>query len=136
MQRLCFHKIFNNCQSHIIMTSLKVCKKVPPARSELGCWQFLCVMVEDSTLWPSGKARIWRSACPCKFFVCFFKIYILYRMFSSCFLLSLTSTDFPCNYNLHFSGQCESADHTLQDKPGSRCSGSSHPLVFSFSLLK
>lgn len=102
MQWSCFHKMLYNFQSLIIMTSFKVCKKVPPARSELGCWQFLSVMVEDSALWPSGEAWIWRSACPCKFLLClhvslfhlsphkhFF--YTVYECFLF-LLLSLTST--------------------------------------------
>lgn len=44
-----------------------MCKKIPPARSELGCRQFLSVTVEDSVLWPPGEAWIRGSACPCKF---------------------------------------------------------------------
>lgn len=34
-----------------------------------------------------------------------------------------------------FTGKCERADHTLQDKPGSCCSGWLRPSVFSFLKL-
>lgn len=147
MQWSCFHKMLYNFQSLIIMTSFKVCKKVPPARSELGCWQFLSVMVEDSALWPSGEAWIWRSACPCKFLLCLHvslfhlsphKHFFLHSI--RVFFVSLAFPHLYCieifhaiiNSLLFFPGQYEAADHTLQDKPGSRCSGWSSPLVFSF----
>lgn len=57
------------------------------------------------------------------------------------------SWGFLCNYQLGFflfvcffsfliSGQWESADCTLQDKPGPRCAGSPSPSVFSILLLE
>lgn len=53
-------------------------------------------------------------------------------------LLLLTSTALRFSMqppiSLFFLGQYEGADHTLQDKPGSGCSGWSSPLVFTIFL--
>lgn len=54
------------CQSHIKTITFQVRTTVPSARSELGCWQFLPILVEGHTLWPSGEAWAPRSTRQCK----------------------------------------------------------------------